>query len=80
LKIWISEETGPDASIVALWSVLKYFNISQIRAKTILGEVEAAVSSWRDVGRKEADMSNIELEEFVAAFEHSEREAARAHI
>ena len=80
LKTWISEETGPDSRIESLWSVLKYFNISRVRAKTILGEVEAAVSRWRDVGRKEADMSNKELEEFIAAFEHSEREAARAYI
>ena len=80
LKTWISEETGPHASVAALWSVLKYFNIPLVRAKTILGEVEAAVSRWRDVGRKEADMSNKELEDFIAAFEHSEREAARDHI
>lgn len=80
LKTWISEESGPNATIAALWSVLKYFNISPARAKTILGEVEAAVSGWRDVGRKEADMSNKELAAFVAAFEHSERVAARDHI
>lgn len=80
LKTWISEDTGPDATIAALWSVLKYFKISQARAKVILAEVETAVARWREVGRGEAHMSNDELAEFVAAFEHSERDAARAHI
>lgn len=80
LKTWISEDTGPDATIAALWSVLKYFNISLARAKTILGEVESAVSRWREVGRDEAHMSHEELAEYVAAFEHPERDAARAHL
>jgi serine/threonine-protein kinase HipA len=80
LKTWISEETGPDASIAALWSVLKYFKISVLRAKTILGEVESAIAKWRDIGRKEAQMNENELSAFAAAFEHSERLAARDYI
>jgi serine/threonine-protein kinase HipA len=80
MKTWISEETGPDATVGALWSVVKYFNISPARARTILGEVESAVAGWRDVGRKEMGMSGEELEAFDAAFEHSERHAARTYI
>jgi serine/threonine-protein kinase HipA len=80
LKTWISEDTGPDASIAALWSVQKYFNISLARAKAILGEVESAVARWREVGRVDAHMSNEELSEFEDAFEHSERPAARALV
>ena len=80
LKTWISEDTGADATIAALWSVRAYFNIPLPRAKTILGEVESSVARWREVGRKEAHMTNQELDHFVAAFEHSERDAARTHI
>ncbi len=77
LKTWISEDTGADATIAALWSVRAYFNIPLARAKGILGEVESAVSRWRELGRKEAHMTDQELEHFVAAFEHSERDEAR---
>ena len=32
LKTWVSEETGPEATIEALLSVLPYFRISRVRA------------------------------------------------
>lgn len=80
LKTWISEETGPNASVAALWSVLPYFRINQIRAKTILREVAAAVAKWRQVGRAEAGMTNKELDAFADAFEHSERDAAKSYL
>lgn len=72
LKTWISEETGPEASISALRSVNSYFQISSTRAKQILGEVERAVSGWRKTGRA-LGMSKAELDQFEDAFEHSER-------
>lgn len=72
LKTWISEETGPEASIAALRSVIPYFQISPPRAKQILGEVERAVAGWRKVGRA-LGMSKAELDQFADAFEHSER-------
>ncbi len=80
LKTWVSEETGPTASIAALCSVLKYFKISVLRAKTILGEVESAVAKWREIGRKDVQMNEHELNAFAAAFEHAERLAARDYI
>lgn len=76
LKTWISEEAGPEASIENLMSVIAYFRIPLKRAKVILGEVEHAVSTWREEGRA-LGMSEIELEQFADAFEHPEREAAR---
>jgi serine/threonine-protein kinase HipA len=72
LKTWVSEDTGPDASIAALLSVAGYFRIQPQRARAILGEVERAVSRWRQVGRK-LGMTSHELDAFADAFEHSER-------
>jgi serine/threonine-protein kinase HipA len=76
LKTWISEDAGPEASIDALMSVIAYFRIANARAKEILGQVEAAVARWREEGRA-LGMSEDELEQFVDAFEHGERAAAR---
>jgi serine/threonine-protein kinase HipA len=76
LKTWISEETGPEASIDALLSVRAYFRITPQRAKGILGEVENAVAKWRETGKR-LGMTNRELESFADAFEHQERLAAR---
>jgi len=76
LKLWTSEETGPEASIDALMSVAPYFRIARARAKEILGEVEKAVCRWREEGRK-LGLSEMELEQFVDAFEHPERDRAR---
>jgi len=75
-KTWISEETGPEATIDALFSVIAYFRIPLARAREILGEIERAVSRWRDSGRA-LGMSDRELDQFADAFEHPERKAAR---
>ena len=76
LKTWISEETGPEASIDALMSVIAYFRLPLPKAKQILREVESAVSRWREVGRA-LGMSKSMLEAFDEAFEHPERSAAQ---
>jgi len=76
LKTWISEETGPEATIDALLSVIAYFRIPLARAKEILGAIEGAISRWRDTGRA-LGMTDRELEPFADAFEHPERHAAR---
>ncbi|MGH8062563.1 MAG: type II toxin-antitoxin system HipA family toxin [Pseudoxanthomonas sp.] len=75
LKTWISEDTGPAASIEALMSVAPYFRIDRDTAIRILGEVERATSRWRQVGHS-IGMSNRELDQFVDAFENPEREIA----
>lgn len=79
LKTWLSEETGPEATIKALLSVLAYFQISRTRAKEILGRIEQALSKWREAGAA-IGMTNQELDQFADAFEHPEREAARSAI
>jgi serine/threonine-protein kinase HipA len=76
LKTWISEDAGPAASIDALMSVIAYFRIANARAKALLRQVEVAVARWREEGRA-LGMTENELEQFVDAFEHGERAAAR---
>ncbi|MBA3846141.1 MAG: type II toxin-antitoxin system HipA family toxin [Planctomycetes bacterium] len=76
LKTWISEETGPAASIEALRSVAPYFRLSAKRARQILREVERAVAAWR-AAAVALGMSAIEIEQYAEAFEHPERDAAR---
>lgn len=79
LKTWISEETGPEATIEALLSVLAYFQISRTKAKQILGRIEQALSKWREAGAA-LGMTSQELDQFADAFEHPEREAARKAV
>ena len=79
LKTWISEDAGPDMTIDALMSVIAYFRITNSRAKEILSEVAHAVDNWRMTGQS-IGMSDEELEPFVAAFEHGERDAAKKLI
>jgi serine/threonine-protein kinase HipA len=74
LKTWISEETGPEATIDALMSVIAYFRISPDRAKAILAEVDSAVATWREEGRA-LGMTAHDLDSFSEAFEHGERQA-----
>lgn len=82
LKTWVSEETGPAASVEALMSAVPYFGLKLDRARQVLGDVESAVAQWRTRGA-ELGMTEAELDEFVDAFEHDERRAAQsesAHI
>lgn len=76
LKTWISEDTGPEATVDALMSVIAYFRIRGDRAKVILADVEGAVATWREEGRA-LGMTSQELDSFTDAFEHSERQAAQ---
>lgn len=76
LKTWVSEETGPEATIEALMSIVPYFRLSIARAKTILADVERGVAAWREEG-KALGMTAHDLESFAEAFEHRERAAAR---
>lgn len=79
LKTWISEDAGPDMTIDALMSVIAYFRITDARAREILSDVAHAVDGWRTTGRS-IGMTDEELEPFIDAFEHDERDAARKLI
>jgi len=78
-KTWISEEAGPEATIDGLMSITAYFRIALPRAKAILREVERAVANWRKQGRA-IGMTDVELDQFADAFEHTEHKAARRII
>jgi serine/threonine-protein kinase HipA len=79
LKTWISEDAGPDMTIDALMSVIPYFRITNVRAREILSEVVQSVETWRTTGQS-IGMSEEELEPFVDAFEHAERNTAKKLI
>ena len=76
LETWISEDVGPEMTIDALMSVIACFRITRPRAREILSEVVHAVDNWRMTGHR-IGMSDEELEPFVDAFEHGERDAAK---
>jgi serine/threonine-protein kinase HipA len=76
LKTWITEDTGPEATVAALLSAADYFGVPRTRAGDILRTVEATVATWRTVGA-DLGMTAAELDSFEDAFEHGERAIAR---
>lgn len=76
LKTWISEDLGPAATIDGVMSVAPYFRIQHDAAIRMLRQIEHAVSQWRAVGQK-LGMTSKQLNMFMDAFEHREREAAQ---
>lgn len=76
LKTWISEDTGPEASIDALMSIAPYCRLADAPARRIVHEVAASVARWREQGH-DLGMTDRELDQFADAFEHEERDAAR---
>lgn len=51
LKLWISEQSGPSASLDDLFSVVLYFGLTLPRAREILKEILSAVANWRKTSR-----------------------------
>ena len=76
LKTWITEDTGPAASIDALLSAAPYFGVTATLAAAIIGAVERAVATWRKVGA-ELGLGPADLDAFADAFEHEERAVAQ---
>jgi serine/threonine-protein kinase HipA len=76
LKTWISEQSGPEASVESLMSICAYCRIDLPKAKSILRFVNQAVGRWRELGR-EIGMTALELDQFSDAFEHEQAAAAR---
>lgn len=78
LKTWISEDSGPEASIDAVMGAARYFGLTNVRAGEILGEVVGAVEGWRRVAMgPDVGMTAREIEQFTDAFDHEESAAAR---
>jgi len=64
-------------SIGLLESAAGYFALSLVDARTILGEVAAATSTWRSVAG-EVGASHAEIDRMASAFEHDELRQALA--
>ncbi len=79
LKTWISEDTGPEASIEHAVRAAKYFRLDRGQAQAVLTEVLSAVDQWHDVA-KSIGMTPAETDQFEGAFEHTERAAARKEL
>jgi serine/threonine-protein kinase HipA len=80
-KTWLSEDTGPIDSVKMLLDKAAYFYLDQAQAFSILAEVYAAVTDWRQVAlSKEVGLTQNELEDFAPAFEHEAMDAAAALI
>lgn len=69
LKTWISEDTGPQASIDNLCAASRGFGLKQNRMMEILKEVKKAVAGWTLKGAA-LGLTRKELDQFAPAFEH----------
>jgi len=67
LKTWISEDTGPEASLEALVSVAPYFRIDPSRRDAIISEVTQALAPWRQTASS-IGMTKEEQDAFADAF------------
>jgi serine/threonine-protein kinase HipA len=76
LKTWISEQSGPEASVESLMSISAYCRIDLPKAKSILRSVNQAVGKWRERGH-EIGMTEFELDQFSDAFHHRQAASAR---
>ena len=69
-KTWLSEDSGPIASIAQLLEQAARFELSQPQAQAILAEVVAAVKQWRTVAIEPAvGLQARDIEDFKPAFE-----------
>ncbi len=71
LKTWITEDSGPEASISIALANAQYFGLTNTKAKKIITEVKDAVKKWRDLARH-IGMTKLEIDQFPEAFEYKE--------
>jgi serine/threonine-protein kinase HipA len=78
-KTWLSEQDGPITDVQMLLARASYFALDEAQALTVLGEVHAAVLSWRQVALSpEVGLRAAELDDFALAFEHEQMDATAA--
>ena len=78
-KTWLTEQDGPITDVPMLLTRASYFALDEAQALAVLGEVHAAVSSWRQVALSpEVGLRTVELDDFAPAFEHEQMDAAAA--
>ena len=76
-KTWLSERDGPITDVRMLLARASYFALDEQQALTVLGEVHAAVSNWRNLALgPEVGLRATELDDFALAFEHEQIDAA----
>lgn len=76
-KTWLSEQDGPITDLHMLLARAAYFALNTDQALTVLAEVHAAVSNWRQLALSpEVGLQSVELDDFAPAFEHEQMEAA----
>ena len=77
-KTWLSEHDGPVAELETLLARCAYFALSESDAATVLAQVHAAVSIWREVAQSPGvGLSSGELDDFAPAFEHEQMTTAK---
>lgn len=78
LKLWLDEAYGPVDSIEAVVSVAGYFRLDSATVRRVLGEVCAAIRTWKTVATSAAvGMSGRDLEDFAPAFENQQMRIAK---
>ena len=76
-KTWLSEQDGPITDVQMLLARASYFALDEAQALAVLGEVHAAVLSWRQVALSpEVGLRAAELDDFAPAFEREQMDAA----
>lgn len=76
-KTWLSEQDGPINDLKMLLARSPYFALSTEQAMSVLKDVYAAVSNWRQVAlSSEVGLKAAELNDFAPAFEHQQLDAA----
>lgn len=78
-KTWLSEDTGPIASIKTLLELADRFMLDTNQAKGVLAEVVKVVTNWRSIAvSTEVGLAPNALDDFAPAFEHAEMGVAQS--
>ncbi len=80
-KTWLSEDTGPIASLGQLIDGCAYFGLQRAEAENEAASMATTLAAWREVATSKAvGLTETELRAFEPAFEHDEARAARAGV
>ena len=70
-KTWLSEDTGPITSLKQLMDQAFRFELAMPQAESIVAEVVAAVSAWKEIAMtQEVGIPSNQLADFKPAFEN----------
>jgi serine/threonine-protein kinase HipA len=72
-KTWLSEDTGPIASLRQLLGQAARFSLKPQGAVQVIAEVVQAVTRWREIAvTPQVGLTLAELDDFEPAFEHQD--------